>query len=155
MKYPNRQVCQTSRLYLIRANFDGEQIAFGSGRVSEPSLCVFLSPISDAPNTNCKSGLRTNREKSGKTIPLAASKLPTIRYSVARKAGHVMNSCALRVGWPGFIAETTSTLNEGTTFPSARADSREVTRIGVCSSAGNPKTEVKNPWRTPCIDRVT
>lgn len=56
--------------------------------------------------------------------------MPSIRYSVARKAGHIMNSCALRVGWPGFVAETMGTLNEGTTFPSARMDSREVARIG-------------------------
>lgn len=36
-------------------------------------------------------------------------------YSVTRKAGHVMNSCALRVGWPGFVAND-DMLNEGTTF---------------------------------------
>lgn len=36
-------------------------------------------------------------------------------YSVGfRKAGHVMNSCALR-RWPGFIASY-AMLNEGTTF---------------------------------------
>lgn len=36
-------------------------------------------------------------------------------YSVTRKAGRVMNSCALRVGWPGFVADD-DMLNEGTTF---------------------------------------
>lgn len=42
-------------------------------------------------------------------------------YSVTRKAGHVMNSCALRVGWPGFVVDD-DMLNEGTTFPSAKED---------------------------------
>lgn len=49
-------------------------------------------------------------------------------YSVTRKAGHVMNSCALRVGWPGFVTDD-DMLNEGTTFPSAKGEERARSRI--------------------------